>query len=249
MMTPIRHDALDDFIILCEYGVIDHDANIRYLKVNFCTEAYSDELFAEYSIQKPANLANAVTKRKAEYLAGRYCCALLLIGFSAPYEVTSHEDRSPCWPAGMSGTISHCAVSGDYSQAIAIVTDRPRLCLGADIEVLNRKVLHEISQTFTLPEERERLQTLPLDFDFCLLLAFSAKESLFKALYPQVKSFFGFEYAAIDSINLKDNTFILRLNKGLSDALEPGMKIKGSYDFDGRIIITTIILEQQVLRK
>ncbi|WP_314154230.1 4'-phosphopantetheinyl transferase superfamily protein [Rouxiella badensis] len=243
MMTPQKHATLDDFIVETEYGVIGDDADVRYLKVSFCTEAYREEDFARYAINKPDSLTRAVPKRKAEYLAGRYCCAALLRGFSVSSEVTTHQDRSPCWPQGMRGTISHGTVSDGYSQAMAIVTSCPQLCLGADIEVLNREVLREICETFTQPAEREYLQTLAIDLDFSLLLAFSAKESLFKALYPQVKTFFGFEYASVDSINTLNKTFVLRFNRDLNEVFTAGVKIKGSYAFDGKIIITIVVID------
>jgi enterobactin synthetase component D len=50
---------------------------------------------------------------------------------------------------------------------------------------------------------------LGLPFALALTLAFSAKESLFKALFPKVKIYMGFEWARVTELSEKTITLAL----------------------------------------
>ncbi|WAT01752.1 4'-phosphopantetheinyl transferase family protein [Rouxiella chamberiensis] len=236
MLTPHHRSTLTGFIIDSEEGVITGNADIRYCKVTFDIKAYSDAAFAQYGRAFPAHLSRAVAKRKAEYLAGRFCCARALAPFSITQEVTKNSDRSPCWPRGMSGTISH----GD-NQAVALVTRQPGVSPGIDIESFNPAVLREIADSIVTPAEAALLASLPIDTDVALLLAFSAKESLFKALYPSVQVFFGFDYARVESIDEQEQRFVLRLTQDINARYRQEMTFDGRYLFDGKHIVTLIV--------
>ncbi|WP_457934203.1 4'-phosphopantetheinyl transferase superfamily protein [Pseudoalteromonas sp. SCSIO 43210] len=62
--------------------------------------------------------------------------------------------------------------------------------------------------------------TLPLHLDnnIALTLVFSAKESLFKAIYPRVNFYFD----VVEMISICTETFRLRLKVKLTDELEEG---------------------------
>ncbi|PXG03701.1 4'-phosphopantetheinyl transferase, partial [Brucella abortus] len=101
------------------------------------------------------------------------------------------DDHAPIWPPGMVGSISH-----SKGCAIAVAARQSRyLGLGIDIERLQtessaRKIAPQIlgeSELRQLPEAGRA---------FLVSLAFSAKESLFKALYPAVQQFQSFHAAA-----------------------------------------------------
>ncbi|MEG3132662.1 4'-phosphopantetheinyl transferase superfamily protein [Rouxiella sp. T17] len=258
MLTPTHRSTQSGFILDTEEGVISANAAVRYCKVTFNREAYSDAEFARHDLQHVDHLHRAVVKRKAEYLAGRYCCAQLLEQYGSSREVGKNSDRSPCWPRGITGTISH----GD-NQAIAIITDQANVYPGVDIETFNPAVLREIADSIVSPAEAKWLntfslntlslktlaiKTLTINSDFALLLAFSAKESLFKALYPLVKVFFGFEYAVVESINAAENSFVLALTQDINNDYPRGMRFSGEYLFDGKNILTLIIFHQEVYK-
>lgn len=65
-------------------------------------------LFSYYGIASPAQISNSVTKRKSEFLAGRYACKLCLskIG-SLTNSVSVGSNREPKWPTGYVGSITH----------------------------------------------------------------------------------------------------------------------------------------------
>ncbi|CCJ91504.1 4'-phosphopantetheinyl transferase [enterobactin] siderophore [Cronobacter turicensis 564] len=58
-------------------------------------------------------------------------------------------------------------------------------------------------------QERAVLARAPLPFASALTLAFSAKESLFKALFPQVGDWFGFECANVVALDAHQLTLRL----------------------------------------
>lgn len=56
-------------------------------------------------------------------------------------------------------------------------------------------IMLELATTFTTVDERNILDRTDISMETALLIVFSAKESLFKALYPQSQHIFRFEAA------------------------------------------------------
>ena len=84
------------------------------------------------------------------------------------------ELRQPVWPAGVYGSISHCGTT-----ALAVVSRQP---IGIDIEeIFSAQTARELTDNIITPAEHERLAECGLTFSLALTLAFSAKESAFKA--------------------------------------------------------------------
>src|SRR5690606_8093542 len=64
--------------------------------------------FQRAGIEQSASLQRSVAKRQAEYLAGRVCARAALQRLDGrDYVPGTHEDRSPIWPAGIHGSITH----------------------------------------------------------------------------------------------------------------------------------------------
>jgi len=155
-------------------------------------------------------LANAGRKRKAEHLAGRIAAAHALPDYTMPAIGPSGE---PLWPQDISGSITH---SG--TQAIAVVTQYPVL-IGIDCEtILSENEAREIKDGIIDTQEEPVLSRLGYPFALALTLVFSAKESLFKALFPRVKSYMGFDCARVTMLD--DSTLTLALTRPLADYTE-----------------------------
>lgn len=78
------------------------------------------------------------------------------------------------WPAGVYGSISHCGTT-----ALAVVSRQP---IGIDIEeIFSAQTARELTDNIITPAEHKRLADCGLAFPLALTLAFSAKESAFKA--------------------------------------------------------------------
>ena len=149
-----------------------------------------------------AQLGDAGRKRKAEHLAGRIAAAHALPDHPIPGIGTSGE---PLWPDGISGSITH---SG--TQAMAVVVRHPTALVGIDCEaILAERDAREIQDGIIDAQEAMGLTRSGYPFALALTLAFSAKESLFKALFPQVKTYMGFDCARITRLNEKTLTLAL----------------------------------------
>ncbi|WP_047648457.1 enterobactin synthase subunit EntD [Enterobacter asburiae] len=149
-----------------------------------------------------AELSNAGRKRKAEHLAGRIATAHALPDRIVPGIGPSGE---PLWAEGVSGSITH---SG--TQAMAVVVRHQDALVGIDCEaILPDHEAREIQDGIVDAQEAMCLTHSGYPFALALTLAFSAKESLFKALFPQVKIFMGFEWARVTEVTEKTITLAL----------------------------------------
>ncbi|HHA1914876.1 TPA: enterobactin synthase subunit EntD [Enterobacter asburiae] len=154
-----------------------------------------------------AELSNAGRKRKAEHLAGRIAAAHALGGINERAVPGIGPSGEPLWPEGVSGSITH---SG--TQAMAVVTcDHPAL-IGIDCEtILPEDEAREIKDGVIDAQEAILLFRSGYSFSLALTLAFSAKESLFKVLFPQVQSWMGFDNARVTQLD--DKTLTLALTR------------------------------------
>lgn len=146
--------------------------------------------FARWTIPVPKGVA----KRKAEFFAGRFCAYQAIQQLTGQGQVPSPAaDRSPQWPAGLVGSISH-----SHNRAAAVVAKQQHWqSLGLDIErhIAPERADHLAAEILT-PQElaQYHLQTAP-QRALQLSLSFSLKESLFKALYPLTQRRFYFQDA------------------------------------------------------
>lgn len=237
MFTLKKTTTASAFICQQRTGVIALHPEVSFCLVAFDTACYSDALFTQLSIPFPDALKSAVTKRQADYLAGRCAASQLLKEAGCNDAVPMGSDRAPVWPPGWCGSISHTE-----KWAIAILAPyRSHIKLGVDIEKLRPEVMQEIAATFTTARERELLATSSLPYENALLIAFSAKESLFKALYPQVQHIFGFEAARLCELNTNNNRFTLELTMALAPNLNVGYRTDGYYLMREDNVITLIV--------
>lgn len=126
-------------------------------------------------ISLPHSLQRANAQRRSEYLAGRVCCADALHCLKLPVLV-GRRGRAPIWPEGAVGSITH-----NESCAIAVVSTQHQR-IGVDCATtISENILHLVAPHICRKEE---LDTCPkgLPVSEYVTLAFSAKESLYKAL-------------------------------------------------------------------
>lgn len=159
-----------------------------------------------------AQLARFAPRRQAEHLAGRMAAVMALrhagCRAQAP-AIGSH--REPLWPEGFTGSITHIA---GVALAVAIKRDLPSQGVGIDTEnVLDEAGAAEIAAGAIDETERRLLGRSPLPFPLAVTLAFCAKESLFKALFPKVGEWFGFDCAAVSAVT--EDSLQLRLTRPL----------------------------------
>lgn len=184
------------------------------------TAAFSQSLFDALDIPCPDTLDRAVDKRRADYLAGRaMASAAMALLEHPPASVTTTPGRAPLWPEGLAGSISHargrcaCLLSRDTSRSYGVDTEA--IASGRSLTAILTETLN--------PTERDRVTQGPLPAAINATLTFSAKESLFKALYPQVGRHFGFDAAELIAPPTSDS-LALSLTTDLTETLPKGRR-------------------------
>lgn len=148
-----------------------------------------------------AQLLSSGRKRKAEHLAGRIAAVHALREFGLKTVPGIGTQRQPVWPQGLFGSISHSA-----STALAVVSRQP---VGIDIEaIFTPQTATELASSIVTHAEKELLANSGLSIEQALTLAFSAKESAFKATRTSRQADAGFTQYQI--VVLQHNQMILR---------------------------------------
>ncbi|KGJ97520.1 4'-phosphopantetheinyl transferase family protein [Colwellia psychrerythraea] len=206
---------------------------------DFCTNGYSDsntKHLLDESLHE--SLTHAVAKRKSEFVAGRYLArkALITLG-SSKATVGVGANREPIWPDYFLGSLSH---TSDFAIcAVANKKDVDRIGIDAE-NILNQKVAKDIVKNILIESEYKLVGTYNNPDPVMLTLIFSAKESLFKALYPEVKHYFDFDTAKMKEINFTTRQFTLELVQMLGPNLPIGTRFYGTFEFSAERVFTVI---------
>lgn len=208
------------------------------MQCKFTVKNYTDDLLdvllGEYSNTLPPK---TTVKRKSEFIAGRYLARQALLHLNSESLVVDvGVHREPIWPAGFRGSISH---SDDF--AVCIVSrNRSFMLIGIDVEsYISSDILRDISRLVMNSSELGFIDTA-VNPNVIVTIIFSAKESLFKALYPEVGKKFGFEVATVTSLNVENGRFTLMLNRSLTPELFAGRCFDGVMLLDDLKVITAI---------
>lgn len=133
-------------------------------------------------------LVRAVPKRRAEFSTGRKALrrAIARAGFDLPRTVALPvgADRRPVLPPGIAVSLSHCA---DF--CIALATTQPALMPGVDLEPVDAELPEGICE-IVAPYRVSGLDKAPL-------LAFCAKEAVYKSQYAESRQMLDFSDVAL----------------------------------------------------
>lgn len=209
-------------------------SEIFCVSLEFDHSQYCDLLYQQFAVTPSPNHAQAVPSRRAEFLAGRIAAKLCLAQFGMQeYQVLVGQHRNPIWPDTYLGSISHC---GNRAMcAIMPMTDSNYL--GLDIEKwISPSVESDIGQTVITNREQVILEQLNLPKQQSVTLAFSLKESIFKALYPLVGEYFGFEAAQI--VKISGGSADVVLTQTLSKHCKAGLNITVHFRYNHWGVLT-----------
>lgn len=143
-------------------------------------------------------------KRNREFAVGRHCAheALKQLGITA--EVPVAADRKPIWPTGIVGSISH---SHHYAWAAVAKQDAVK-SIGIDTEIIvDDRTIRQVAKEITVEAEQKLLSKLHADVKTAFTIVFSAKESIYKCLYPLNEQFFGFHDVLLVDVTDQTVTF------------------------------------------
>ncbi len=132
---------------------------------------------------------NVAKKRWNDFVLGRAAARLALIGAGVrnPSPVLHGSGREPVWPQKIVGSITHC---GPWAIA-AVANNESVEAVGIDLEDAQDVPHEEIAGVVCSDSEREWVFASG-DNQFKLAMIFSAKEAIYKALFPLCKKFFDF---------------------------------------------------------
>ena len=168
---------------------------------------------AETTAMLPESLRTAVPKRKAEFVAGRWCAreALRAAGAGEVEDIPIGAQRAPVWPAGFVGSITHS--HGMAAAAVARVGDARGLGLDLEpfVEVTRAA---RLAPKVARPEELALAAAIGLEPGACFTLVFAAKEALFKCVAPIVGRYFDFLDARVTAVASDAISFELAADLG-----------------------------------
>lgn len=181
-------------------------------------EAFADRDGEPVFPGEESAVARAVESRRREFVTARRCARTALAALGIPAApIPTGPNRDPTWPAGVVGSITHCA---GYRGA-AVAGRGVLASLGIDAEP-HAPLPDDVLDAVTVPAERAQLARLAARHPATCWdrLLFSAKESVFKAWFPLTRRMLGFEEAEL-SVDPAVGTFAARL-------LVPGTRVDGA---------------------
>lgn len=190
-------------------------------------------------------VAGAVVQRQAEFGTARVCARNALAQLGEPaIDLTPYPDRSPRWPVGVVGSISHVA----ECCAVAVTNDPSVLACGIDVE-----------RTVPLPRELEALVCTASEQAWLSGQAeatrgvlgkvlFSAKEAVFKCQFPVSRAMLEFKDVELE-LDCDGGGFdVVGVNTRQvdSDMVDFMRKINGRFAIGPALIVSVATLEVTV---
>ena len=156
--------------------------------------------------EEEAAIARVVAKRRRGFAFGRACARAAL---GRDVAIAIGQGGAPVWPAGVTGSITHT----DEHAAAAV----GRAPIGIDLESLAHAArTPDLLAMVALPSERDQLAAL----------VFSAKESVYKCLYPTGGHFLEFHDV---ELAYGDGTFTLLRATGYAQPVHGRFAITGEH--------------------
>ena len=179
-------------------------------------------------------------KRRSEFTLGRICAHRALSRFSLESEpiLRNPETREPYWPDSVLGSITH----SDGYAAVAVGFKNEIKGIGIDMENFSRNVAFNIRRHVCVDSEIKWLESLPIiQANRALRIIFSAKESIFKCLYPSTKRYLNFKDAEV-TINESKNNFSFTIFKSCPGILQQGSTHHGKYSEINKMLLTSVYI-------
>jgi 4'-phosphopantetheinyl transferase EntD len=172
-----------------------------------CAETFRDVPESTMFSVESAAIGEAAPGRRREYATVRHCARRALRRIGAPaVPILPDADGAPRWPAGVVGSMTHCA---GYRGAVVARSDKLR-GVGIDAEP-HAPLPDPVPELVLRAEERTQLRALAgadsdLHWD---RIVFCAKEAVYKAWFPVTRRWL--EFDDVSTTLHPDGTFRARL--------------------------------------
>ena len=190
--------------------------------------------------EEEAAIRVAVDRRRREFTTVRHCARQALAALGHPaVPLVPQADRSPRWPDGIVGSMTHC----DEYRAAAVALASDAVAIGIDAEP-NEPLPEGLLPSVAVPAERTHLAWLArVRPDVCWdRLTFSAKESLYKVWSPLTGQWLGFEQASV-TFDLSAQTFAATLHRAeLMVDGQPRCTFTGRWTVSDGMLATSIVI-------
>ena len=204
----------------------------------YCRQNSADQDFLLLPEEQAIAESFGSQKRRAEFTLGRICAhgALSRFGLESEPILRNPETREPCWPDSVWGSITHSAGFA----AVAVGLKKEIKGVGIDLESFSRSVDFNIRRHVCVDSELEWLESLPTkQANRALRIIFSAKESIFKCLYPGTKTYLSFKDATV-TINEPEKNFSFIIFKSFPGTIQQGFSHHGRYSEMDKMLLTSV---------
>ncbi len=231
---------IEQFLVCHDWFNQISEDNVVIYHCEFAKDHFKDSLFGELAVAYSDTLDRAVAKRKAEYLAGRFCAKQALAKHGIEnFVIKSDKNRAPLWPGGIKGAITH----SNHNALVAVNNSPDVLGIGIDVEsVMTDKTMNDVKEAIVKGNEHRFLTIPEATAGTVVSLIFSIKESFFKAAYPSTGFYFDFDAVTVDVLDFDKNTFSLTVNQDLNPKIRPGMQYSGQFCFLGEQVLSLLVL-------
>jgi 4'-phosphopantetheinyl transferase EntD len=182
--------------------------------------------------EEHAGIVRAVQSRRSEYSTGRWLARQGLAALGVPAQaIPSGSAREPIWPAGIVGSLTHsssvCAV------VLGLAADYRGV--GLDLELAEPPQTELADIILSSTEAREHCSPQ------ALRLVFSAKESVYKCIYPICRTFLDFRDVDV-RIDHAHSTFSAESGHDKASSIELG---RGLFEIGERGVATLFTMPAQ----
>lgn len=223
----------------------DTETGVSLFSCAFNIKHYTHSLFDQLRIICPPSVQGSVIKRQAEFLAGRVAARSSILQLSPhirhPIKIEIGVNRAPIWPSCFIGSITH---SGSRAISVAKKTrdaSDPKDYIGVDVEdIIDVDLSSEIERSIYTHQDRNIALVSELPPNIAMTLIFSAKESLFKAIYPFVGEYFGFDKARVTNLDVSSKIVELRLDSQFASIHNLQIDYSCRFEIDENSVFTII---------
>jgi 4'-phosphopantetheinyl transferase EntD len=202
-------------------------------------DTVSDVVDAWLHVDEEAILsAKASPARRRDFTFGRSCARLAQERLNgAPGPVLQGAKREPVWPPNVVGSITHC--TGFVAAAVGDASIYRSL--GIDAEVAEPLPDDVVAQILT-ETERGRLVDLADSLAIADRVVFCAKEAVYKAWYPLVGRWLGFD--DVDTtMDVGGGTFVVRLLAPPPPSVP--QRFQGRFAIRGGLVLTAVAVSAE----
>lgn len=181
--------------------------------------------------------------RQRESASGRALARSLLAQCGASDGAVGRgADGAPLWPAGFIGTISHTAAL----LAVAVAPAHALAGIGIDVELSDGlRDTAAIDAVCLDAAERALADACALGHAQARVLFFSAKEALYKCLYPRLRRYIDFSDVAVRACDAGAGTLTLVALRPLAPGVPAGATWPATFCHAAGHVATAVVLAHQ----